>query len=360
MRNARHRLGDGQGQQGPSLGRRTATIGLSAVATLATVATGALIAVTVSATHKDDPKTSQVAAAVDSAPPTASTWTPSRMAAATPLATPTTAPDPSPIPIEATAPSPDPRSDAATGTVTSSAPATVADPPASVPPSKKTPPTSRTFSGTPTVGVLFFTDKSAADHYCTATVVHSTAGDLAITAAHCVYSDADDGYMDDIAFVPGYNGGSPYGQWTPSKIVVAPGWTSSADPDLDVGFLVLAKSSSGATIESVTGADQVAFNAGFGQPVTIPAYPQGSDTPITCTNTTSAFNATQTEFDCGGYPGGTSGGPFLINVDSTGNQGTVIGVIGGYQTGGDTPAISYSAYFGNDIAALYKTAVAAG
>ena len=38
----------------------------------------------------------------------------------------------------------------------------------------------------------------------------------------------------------------------------------------------------------------------------------------------------------------------------------VIGVIGGYQQGGDTPQISYSAVLGANAAALYKTAVAGG
>ena len=161
--------------------------------------------------------------------------------------------------------------------------------------------------------------------------------------------------------MPGYHDGqSPYGQWTPSKIIVAQAWMTSADPDQDVGFLVLGKSGSGSAVESVTGADQIAFDKGFGQPVTVPAYPQGTDLPITCVNATAAHSATQTEFDCGGYPDGTSGAPFLINPDSTGKRGTVIGVIGGYQEGGDTPDVSYSAYFGDAIASLYQTAVAAG
>ena len=52
------------------------------------------------------------------------------------------------------------------------------------------------------------------------------------------------------------------------------------------------------------------------------------------------------EFDCGGYTNGTSGGPFLANVHPATGLGTVIGVIGGYEQGGDTPSVSYSARFG--------------
>ena len=77
-----------------------------------------------------------------------------------------------------------------------------------------------------------------------------------------------------------------------------------------------------------------------------------------CQNWTKAFSATQLEFDCGGYPNGTSGGPFLVRVDQATGQGTVMGVIGGYEQGGDDPAVSYSAVFGPAVRALYQHAVA--
>jgi hypothetical protein len=35
----------------------------------------------------------------------------------------------------------------------------------------------------------------------------------------------------------------------------------------------------------------------------------------------------------------------------------VIGVIGGYEQGGDTPSVSYSARFGQAVRNLYNTAV---
>ena len=38
----------------------------------------------------------------------------------------------------------------------------------------------------------------------------------------------------------------------------------------------------------------------------------------------------------------------------------MIGVIGGYQQGGDTPQVSYSSVLGASAAALYKQAVADG
>jgi len=218
-------------------------------------------------------------------------------------------------------------------------------------------PSGKPFGGTAVAGVLYRPESGVSSHFCSASVVHSSAGNLVITAAHCVYSD---GPKSDIAFAPGFsNGRLPYGSWTVTKVMVSSNWQSSNDPDEDVAFLQVAPNSSGASLESVTGADQIAFNQGFGMPVTVPAYPQGSDTPITCLATARKFSSTQTEWDCRGYPDGTSGAPFLANVASSGSsgeKGTVIGVIGGYQQGGDTPDISYSAYFGSAVKALYQSA----
>jgi hypothetical protein len=37
----------------------------------------------------------------------------------------------------------------------------------------------------------------------------------------------------------------------------------------------------------------------------------------------------------------------------------VIGVIGGYEEGGDVPSVSYSVTFGRNVSSLYRTAAAA-
>ena len=39
-------------------------------------------------------------------------------------------------------------------------------------------------------------------------------------------------------------------------------------------------------------------------------------------------------------------------------QGAVVGVIGGYQQGGSTDAVSYAVQFGPEIATLYRDAAA--
>jgi hypothetical protein len=40
--------------------------------------------------------------------------------------------------------------------------------------------------------------------------------------------------------------------------------------------------------------------------------------------------------------------------------GTIVGVIGGYHQGGDTPSVSYSAYFGSGVQQLYEQAISGG
>jgi hypothetical protein len=89
------------------------------------------------------------------------------------------------------------------------------------------------------VGALFFRN-GAGDHYCTAIVVASPGRDLLITAAHCINAGKGGGNRQGIVFIPDYQDGqAPFGIWSPARLVVAPQWLSSADPNLDVGFVIL-------------------------------------------------------------------------------------------------------------------------
>jgi V8-like Glu-specific endopeptidase len=213
------------------------------------------------------------------------------------------------------------------------------------------------FAGTAAVGALFTTaGGKLGGHFCTASVVNSPHGDLVVTAAHCVT-----GTSGTLAFVPGYHSGAtPYGVWTVTGVYVDHSWSSSADPDDDFAFLKVSQPGSIVPIEDVTGAEQLRTGTPARQLVEVVGYPDATNVPITCQNWTRQPMADQLEFDCGGYTDGTSGGPFLTDVSPRTGQGTVIGVIGGYEQGGLTPQVSYSAMFGANVAALYQTAVAGG
>ena len=214
------------------------------------------------------------------------------------------------------------------------------------------------FGGTPAVGALFTTSASQlGQHFCTASVVDSPAGDLVITAAHCVT-----GSSGTVDFVPGYDRGStPYGIWTVTKVYVDQAWSSSSSQDDDFAFLRVSKPGSSVPIEDVTGAERLATGTPASrQLVQVIGYPIAANQPVTCQNRLREPMTGQLEFDCDGYTNGTSGGPFLSDVDQASGQGLVIGVIGGYQQGGDIAQVSYSAVLGANAAALYEQAVAGG
>lgn len=214
----------------------------------------------------------------------------------------------------------------------------------------------RFYNGTPAVGALFsLSGGHLGRHFCTASVVDSPVRDLVITAAHCV-SGRQPGR---VAFVPGYHRSQePYGRWTVTRIFVDAGWATSGKPDHDVAFLVVSQPGQRTPVQEVTGGEDLATGWGPAHLVQVIGYPDSRQRPITCRARTRAFGAHQMEFDCGGYTDGTSGGPFLARVQRATGLGTVIGLIGGYQQGGNTPSVSYSARFGRAVRALYEAAVA--
>jgi V8-like Glu-specific endopeptidase len=207
------------------------------------------------------------------------------------------------------------------------------------------------------VGALFEHDASGG-HFCTASVVASPGKDLLITAAHCINGGDGSGYNNDIVFIPDYRDGTaPYGIWTPRRLLVAPQWANSADPDFDVGFVEL-QPHDGENIEQVLGANQFGDDSGYQFLVRVTGYPSSAGAPITCVNWTSRQSAAQLRFDCDGYTAGTSGSPWVTHFDPRSRTGTIVGVIGGYQEGGNDSSVSYSAYLGSGIHQLYEQAVA--
>jgi V8-like Glu-specific endopeptidase len=212
----------------------------------------------------------------------------------------------------------------------------------------------RRFAGFPAVGALFtVADGQLVHHFCTGSVVDSPAADLVITAAHCV------GRLSpgQVAFVPGYrDGAEPYGAWTVSAIYTDTRWRASASPNHDVAFLVVHRNASGREIQQVTGGQRLGTGWRARVAVHVVGYPDRADSAIICRRHTHAFGRRQLKVVCGGFTDGTSGGPFLAKLNTTTGEGTVIGVIGGYEQGGELAWVSYSARFGRAVRALYRAA----
>ncbi|MER5864143.1 serine protease [Kitasatospora sp. NPDC002040] len=249
--------------------------------------------------------------------PETSSPTPVRPAAPTPTPSPTRTPSSTPPPAPSPSPSAQPTPSSQLGT-TATAPAN---------------------AESARVGALFVDGH----HFCTASVITSPSGTFAITAAHCLSS------TDGVTFVPGYrNGTAPYGTWRVTEIHTTGGWQRDENPDEDYALLEIAPDATGRTIQAAVGGNPLAFGTPLATTARLYGYPSRSDAPILCTNVTTARSAHQRRIDCPAFPGGTSGGPFIDTA-----TGRVIGVIGGYQQGGNTEDISYSAAFDTTLATLF-------
>jgi len=215
-------------------------------------------------------------------------------------------------------------------------------------------PTAQHFVGTQTVGALFPPGSSV--HTCTASVVDSTAGDLLITAAHCVSGTAR-GYT----FAPGYHAGiEPFGSWTVVGAYGAAEWLAGQAAQSDFAFLAVAPHQVNGRpeqIQEVTGGNQFGTAPASGDQVTVPAYALGSnDDPVTCT-TRVYYAGAYPAFNCDPYADGTSGAPWL---QQSHHGWVVVGVIGGFHQGGCHTWTSYSAAFGPVTMRTYSEAATAG
>jgi len=212
-------------------------------------------------------------------------------------------------------------------------------------------------TGTAAVGALFTSSNGhLGSHFCTASVVSSPAGNLLVTAAHCMAGRSLTP-ASGVVFAPGYHDGTfPFGTWAVRATYVDSAWLKNQSPDDDVAFLVAGQPST--DIQQQTGANTLMINEPA-QTVRVIGYPDSANAQLSCTAPARDFGPSQLVFDCDNYTNGTSGGPFLAHVDPQTGEGWVIGVIGGYQQGGDTPDVSYSPRFSTAVFDLYETAVAA-
>lgn len=225
-------------------------------------------------------------------------------------------------------------------------------------PSPGSTPDARENAKTIRVGALFASDTSG-NHFCTASVVDSPHQDVIVTAAHCVNDGKGDANKQNIAFAPGYsNGQAPFGMWTPKRYFMDSRWLNGADDRFDVAFLTVAPNG-GRSVQQAIGGLRIMFNPGYEHLVRVAGYPAGADAPIACLNWTTQYQV-YVKFACTGFYGGTSGSPFVTGFGKGNHDGTIVGVLGGYQEGGSTPDVSYSDYLGDDIEKLYSQAISAG
>lgn len=188
-------------------------------------------------------------------------------------------------------------------------------------------------------------------HVCTGSVVHSSTGNLMMTAAHCLAG------ASQVTFVPGFAGDAapaPADVWKAEAVYLDPRWTASKDPHADYA-VARVSNDVGGSVESRVG---LALTLGTTPPpgsrVTVLGYPAGvGGSPIGCQASTSVSDSGFPALACEGLVDGTSGAPWVSGT-------TLIGLIGGLERGGCAANVSYSAPFDAQTAQLLARAEAGG
>jgi V8-like Glu-specific endopeptidase len=229
-------------------------------------------------------------------------------------------------------------------------------------------PPSRSFDGIPQAGTFFWTDATGTGRTCSGSVVRSPGRDLVLSAGHCLKGYAGTSPKRHLAFVPQYHDAQkPFGVFPvrTNGVYVSQEYYDlgeHAGAAYDFAFAVTEPNEDGTLLQDAVGGVRLLTGTGYYHaPVRMIGYPAGAEKPLECWSWTTRWDSddpadpgTFPRIACDAFVGGTSGGPMLLPLP---DGWAVIGVIGGYHTGGNTPQVSYSAYFGTAARALYDAAV---
>jgi Trypsin-like peptidase domain len=199
----------------------------------------------------------------------------------------------------------------------------------------------------PRVGAVFL--GAGTLHTCSGAVLDSPAGDLVLTAAHCLAQGVP------TTFVPAFkNEAAADDVWKIDTVYLDPRWVATQDPMADYAIARVSHDGGG-SIEAQAGAGlTLGVAPTAGTPVTVTGYPVGEGgTPLSCQAATSMTPGGYPTLRCGGLVDGTSGGPWI-------SGSTVTGVVGGLNGGGCYENISYTSPFDADTARLLVRAEAGG
>jgi V8-like Glu-specific endopeptidase len=212
-----------------------------------------------------------------------------------------------------------------------------------------------------TTGKVFFSTHDGSNWVCSASTVNSNGKDTVITAGHCVYGSLGgevpgEGWHTNWIFVPDYsNGYAPYGVWTARQLWTLTNYVYYQDEGDDIGAAVINTNYWGQHIVNVVGGQGFAWNWPASEYVYDFGYPQAppfnGQTLQYCNGSEfSWYGISSTMGLPCNFTGGSSGGPWLMYFG--GEFGYINGVNDfGYSS---LPGYIFSAYFGNNAAALYN------
>lgn len=202
------------------------------------------------------------------------------------------------------------------------------------------------------IGVLLRYRDGDVLFHCGAAVVASRSGDVIATAAHCVSTPGT-----TYAFAPGYTpAGAPLGLWPVVSVHTGTAWQRRTDPRDDIAFLAVrprVQDGREVTLQQVTGALRLGVTSPApttSTTVRLVGYPSDRyGGHLTCTAALRLTDSYPTA-TCPYFTGGTSGSPFVGPGDR------LVGVVGGLQSGGCTPDVSYSSPFTSALRSLLEAA----
>jgi hypothetical protein len=209
-----------------------------------------------------------------------------------------------------------------------------------------------------TVGRVFLTNAAGQNLSCSGTAVVSNNGSVVDTAGHCLY--LFDSWMRNVIFCPQYeNGNTPYGCWAARDLEVPSDWINARPNDYhqDFGMIIVAPNNQG-ILTDVVGGVGWAYNQPANQ--TFYAYGYPAAAPFDGQTRKSCEGATGTTWKHGGgnvisiacgMTGGSSGGPWFIQIN-----GKLY--LNGHNdfTSGLQPGHMFSPYYDDTWYALYEKA----
>jgi hypothetical protein len=190
------------------------------------------------------------------------------------------------------------------------------------------------------VGKLFFTIPGQGNFQCSASAIASDNHATVWTAGHCVYSPGI-GFHSNFQFIPAYHAHllgpteTPYGVWTYRTAVILSAWTGGL-LEYDHGALVMNKNAAGQALTDVVGGLGFITHYPRYQNWSLLGFPAGQQSPpspgplfdgghVEICNATWATDDLPTggPFDpptmgvgCD-QTGGTSGGPWVVDLSGT-------------------------------------------
>ena len=234
-------------------------------------------------------------------------------------------------------------------------------------------PATSAINGYPSVGKFFYNIAGVGKLNCTASVINDAGNnpkqELVVTAAHCfkgLYAGLPY-YSDDWLFAPEWhNNQFPYGKWAVKSVYIDSRWFGCGftgcheNPRYDYAVFVV-DPQHGHGVGHYTGVNGWHINEPKTANVRIVGIPGNSGKALvnvtkSTTVTINPGNYLARKAATPGFGDGSSGGPWFYSFNTSSGVGLLLGVTGGYESGGSTDSPSYASYWTSDFASLVATA----